>query len=54
MPMYAPNLAGADSSQNYDTCNAPVLYQWQVAKKKKPKMTALVQIPTRIQYGAIL
>ena len=34
MPMLAPNLAGADSSQNYDICNAPDLYQWQVAKKK--------------------
>lgn len=41
MPMHAPNLVSADISQNYDTCNAPDLYQWQIALKKKTKMTAL-------------
>ena len=41
MTMHAPNLAGTDSSQNYDACNAPDLYQWQIALKKKTKMTAL-------------
>uniref|UniRef100_A0A7S3VER1 SGNH domain-containing protein n=1 Tax=Chaetoceros debilis TaxID=122233 RepID=A0A7S3VER1_9STRA len=34
MPMHAPNLAGANSSQNYDACNAPDMYQWQVANEK--------------------
>jgi len=34
MPMYAQNIVGANINQNYDACNAPNLYQWQVAERK--------------------